>query len=170
MTRILFVHGHKETHETIRRSLYSVYPKWRVQFATDTIGALERLAAETFDAIVVDMDIPDVDGSALLNAVAQSRPTVLRVAVSGRYDRMAAYTMSTCSHMVLSKPFLALQFADMLEPALVVHRFELRRANAWLEDMPDDTECAIAEALPNEVRRHLYRRRMKRHGALREAS
>jgi len=170
MTRILFVNGHRETHETIRRSLYAVYPKWRVQFATETIGALEHLAAETFDAIVVDMDIPDVDGSALLTAVAQTHPSVLRVAVSGRYDRLAAYTMSTCSHMVLSKPFLALQFADMLEPALVVHRFELQRANVWLEDMPDGFASASAETLPNEVRRHLYRRRMRRTETQRKAS
>jgi hypothetical protein len=54
--------------------------------------------------------------------------------------------------------------AEMIESALVVHRFELRRANIWLEDLYKGEGKPDVARLSAEVRRYVNRERLKRLG------
>jgi DNA-binding NtrC family response regulator len=114
--------------------------------------------------LVTDMDMPGMDGATLLSNVAAKSPSTMRVAMSGRYDYLTTYSMTNCSHMYLAKPFQVPELAEMIESALVVHRFELRRANIWLDDVYKNEGSPDVAKLSSDVRRRVNRERLKRLG------
>jgi DNA-binding NtrC family response regulator len=117
-----------------------------------------------FDVLVTDMDMPGMDGATLLSNVAAKSPSTMRVAMSGRYDYLTTYSMTNCSPMYLAKPFQVPELAEMIESALVVHRFELRRANIWLDDVYKNEGSPDVAKLSSDVRRRVNRERLKRLG------
>lgn len=164
MTKVLFVDDDTRLHDGIRRGLHSARPAWRLAFAESGEAALALLAENTFDAIVTDMEMPGMNGSELLALVAEFTPDLLRMAISGHYDSLTTYSMTSCSHMFLAKPFKVFDFAEMIESALVVHRFEMRRANIWLEDVQQTHSKVAAAELSRDMRQRINRERLKRLG------
>lgn len=82
---------------------------WPAQVATVSNGreALERLDADHFDALLLDIDMPIVDGFAVLKRLAQSHrplpvPVVVLTSRDSRRDREAALGLGASD--VLAKP------------------------------------------------------------------
>lgn len=74
--RVLLVEDHATTREGTRRLLSRGGAS--VTEAADGREALERLAGDQFDVVLLDMMLPDMDGREVLKAIRDSRPPALR--------------------------------------------------------------------------------------------
>lgn len=104
MKRILFVDDEPKILEGLQRMLRSQRNEWEIAFASGGETALAMLDAETFDVIVSDMRMPGVDGAALLEAVREKYPGMLRIILSGYTELEASYRAVPVAHQFLLKP------------------------------------------------------------------
>jgi two-component system response regulator HydG len=94
--------------------------------------ALERLAAETFDAVVTDLRMPDVDGLEILSAsrkLEPERPVIVMTAYSA--IDTAVESIRQGAHHYLTKPFKQDELAIFLGRAL--GELQLRREASALK-------------------------------------
>ena len=164
MTKVLVVDDDENLRDGLKRGLHGAAPGWDVTFARDGEAALSELTRQSYDVLVTDVDMPRMNGADLLSEVAKRAPNVMRVVISGRYDSLTTYSMTSCSHMFLAKPFRISRMIDMIDSALVVHRFELRRAKIWLDDIENNAGKVDVSQLAGDVRRRINRERLRRLG------
>jgi len=115
---LLIVDDDIRIHDALRRGLHRVRPNWICAYAENGDAALEKLETMTADVIVTDIDMPGMNGAALLALVAKSAPNMLRIAMSGRYNNLDTYAMTTCSHKFINKPFATNEFIQFVSIAL----------------------------------------------------
>ncbi len=82
--QILFVDDENNFLETIR-ALFTAWSKngWLIECATSADQALEILKNRTFDLIVVDVNLPVVDGEQFLGILNRRFPAVKKAALTG---------------------------------------------------------------------------------------
>jgi HD-like signal output (HDOD) protein len=78
--------------------------KWKMRFVGSGQEALEVLASEPVDVVVSDMRMPQMDGAALLKAVQERHPEVVRIVLSGHADLEASLRAVPVAHQFLTKP------------------------------------------------------------------
>lgn len=86
-------------------------------FVTSGEAALEALASNTFDLIVTDMRMPEMDGATLLQLVRDRYPKVIRLVLSGQSDLESALRTVPIAHQFLSKPCEPVRLRNILERA-----------------------------------------------------
>ena len=67
--RILFVDDEQGVLDGLRRLLRSRRKEWDMTFASGVAPALQALEADEYDTVVSDIDMPDLDGFDLLQAI-----------------------------------------------------------------------------------------------------
>ncbi|HEX5738934.1 MAG TPA: response regulator, partial [Hydrogenophaga sp.] len=95
----------------------------RITLAEDGQTALERLAAESFDGVVLDLGLPKVDGLTVLHGLRQrlpALPVLVLTARDGVEDRVAGLNAGADDY--LTKPFSLDELQARLQALL-------RRAN-----------------------------------------
>ncbi len=102
--RILFVDDEPNVLEGLRNRLHRQRKKWDMYFASSGAAALEILAAQPMDVIVTDMRMPGMDGAALLAAVKQAYPGMVRIVLSGHAELATALRAVPVAHQFLTKP------------------------------------------------------------------
>jgi HD-like signal output (HDOD) protein len=103
-TRILFVDDDANVLDGLRRTLRRQRDAWDMVFASSGAEALAQLAAAPFDVVVTDMQMSEMGGAILLEAIMASYPSVGRIVLSGRTDEGNAARVSNVAHQFLSKP------------------------------------------------------------------
>src|SRR5688572_86255 len=104
MNRILFVDDESRVLDGLARMLRGRRNVWNMSFAVGGAAALKRLDTETFDVVVSDLRMPDIDGLAVLTYARDKQPGAVRIALSGQTDlRMLTQTVSIV-HQLLAKP------------------------------------------------------------------
>jgi DNA-binding NtrC family response regulator len=99
--------------------------------ASDAAEAIERLKGFAYDALVVDLRLPDADGMAVLDAALTRYPDVLAVMVTGFggvAEAVAAMKRGAVDFLI--KPFQLAQLSRVLATGLEQRR--LRQENAEL--------------------------------------
>ena len=104
MKRILFVDDEPRLLDALRRMLRPQRHVWEMAFANSGAEALEILGRAPFDVVVSDMRMPAMDGAELLHQVQQRFPTVIRIVLSGYFEREAALRAVPVAHQFLAKP------------------------------------------------------------------
>ena len=104
MTKILFVDDEANVLAGLRRMLRSQRGNWNMQFANGGQAALDLLSDETFDVVVTDMRMPEVDGAELLNQVADQHPHTIRLVLSGQSEHEKILRAIGPAHQFMSKP------------------------------------------------------------------
>ncbi|HWU86423.1 MAG TPA: response regulator [Kofleriaceae bacterium] len=112
MKRILIVEDEPDLLEALA---FALEDRYEVRTAANGRGALELLAAESFDAMIVDLMMPVMSGAELIRALdAASRPPIV-VLSAGRDLR------ETCAELgithYLQKPY---RLSDLLEKIAAV--------------------------------------------------
>ncbi len=102
--QILFVDDEPNILKGLKRMLRSMRKEWDMLFAENGAQALEMLSQRTFDVIVSDMRMPQMDGVALLTTVKQRYPMIVRIILSGHSDQEMILKSVTSVHQYLSKP------------------------------------------------------------------
>lgn len=88
--------------------------------AEDGQRALEALADRTFDLLLSDIVMPEVDGIALALKAAQQWPDMRVLLMSGyAQERQRAHNLDVLAHAVLPKPFDLATLRKAVDAALV---------------------------------------------------
>jgi two-component system, OmpR family, response regulator MprA len=169
--RILVVDDEQAVRDAVRRALS--FEGYDVQIAAEGTEALDLLAAEQVDAVVLDILMPDVSGLDVcrrLRAAGDTTPVLLLTARGQVADRVAGLDAGADDY--LAKPFAlqellarlrallrrtskerdVLHFADL---SLDVDAREARRGDRLIDLTP--TEFRLVEVLLRHPRRVLTR-------------
>jgi HD-like signal output (HDOD) protein/ActR/RegA family two-component response regulator len=101
---VLFVDDEPLVLQGLQRSLRSERWSWRVGFAESGREALGILERESFDAVVTDLRMPEMDGAELLGTVMERHPHMVRIVLSGEMDPGMIMRAVPCAHQFLAKP------------------------------------------------------------------
>ncbi len=101
---ILFVDDEPKLLDGLKRMLFPYGDLWEMAFASSGAEALARLAASSFDVIIADMRMPGMSGAELLDEVAKLYPQMVRMILSGTWERDLRVQAAMIAHQYLSKP------------------------------------------------------------------
>jgi HD-like signal output (HDOD) protein/CheY-like chemotaxis protein len=104
MKNILFVDDETNILQGLARMLRGMRNEWDMTFLDDPRQAETLLGQTKFDAIVVDMRMPQMDGAELLAKARECSPGTARIVLSGYAEREAALRAVGLAHQFLSKP------------------------------------------------------------------
>ncbi len=141
MIRILVVDDEPLVVGALERMLRRLRPGSHVAAVTDGMTALNRLDAEAFDLVIADLDLPGLDGLAILEQVRDRHPQVVRFVLSGCEDPAVRLRTVPLAHRFLAKPC---ELRDLLE-ALE----QVEHVNGAVEDAEVAAAVAATDALPS---------------------
>lgn len=138
--RVLFVDDEASVREGLDRMIFAMAPDWEAGFASGGEQALEMLRQEPYDVVVTDMRMPGMDGAALLSAVQESYPDVVRIVLSGHSDRDMVLKTVRPAHQFLSKPCTPQQLREVVDSALGLRAIQMdgrvRKVISRIESLP----------------------------------
>ncbi|HEX8112839.1 MAG TPA: response regulator [Kofleriaceae bacterium] len=105
--RILFVDDDPDILEIIEGLLRDERERWDMVFAPGALRGLEELAAGTFHVVVTDLQMPDIDGAALLEIVQRSYPSTRRVMLTSETRKVELGRALRVAHQIVTKPCTA---------------------------------------------------------------
>lgn len=104
MKRVLFVDDEPQVLQGLRVSLYARRKEWDMQFAAGGAQAIELMRGSAFDALVTDLRMPGVNGTALVAWARTNSPDTIRIVLSGYADEEQSRQLVSMAHRYLSKP------------------------------------------------------------------
>ena len=102
--RILFVDDEAKVLQGLGRMLRTMRHEWEMTFLGDPRQAVDLIREKSFDAIVVDMRMPQMDGTEVLWRAREAKPDMARIVLSGHAEREAAVRSVGLAHQFLAKP------------------------------------------------------------------
>jgi len=131
--KALFVDDDPVVLGTLRRGLLEHGAKLDCQFAFTIVDAMAALEREPFDAVICDLATREMDGTALLQVVADRHPSTLRIILSARTDEEAALRAAPVAHEFLNKKVGVDVIIDTIERGL--HRRDSLVGGSGLADL-----------------------------------
>lgn len=117
--RFLVVDDEPALLRAVRRVLQAAAPDWKVVCARHGGEALECLSKDSFDAVLLDLHMPIMDGLTLLRHLVAQYPSVRRIVHSSHIDPMLQALLADLADDVLAKPAHSRLIIDALERSLV---------------------------------------------------
>lgn len=115
--KVLVAEDNPAVREFIVRSLASA--GFKVGAAIDGQQALDMLARASYDVLVSDIVMPNVDGIALAMKAARLYPNIKIVMISGyAQERLRAHNLEALVHKIIAKPFSLEDICDAVKNAL----------------------------------------------------
>ena len=102
--RILFVDDEINVLQGLKRGLRGMKKEWDMEFASGGKEALDALGSLPIDAVVTDMQMPEVDGLHVLIGALERRPEAIRCVLSGQTKFDVILRAAPATHLVLFKP------------------------------------------------------------------
>jgi putative nucleotidyltransferase with HDIG domain len=102
--RILFVDDEPMVLKGLQRTLRKLRDEWEMAFTSSSKEALDILDSGSFDVIVSDLRMPEMDGAQLLTEVKNRHPQVVRIILSGQVEQEMTFKSFQIAHQSLSKP------------------------------------------------------------------
>ncbi|MBN1818333.1 MAG: HDOD domain-containing protein [Sedimentisphaerales bacterium] len=126
--RLLFVDDDLNVLNGLRRMLYGMRGQWKMEFVHKAVDALKVMEATSYDVVISDLRMPDMDGIAFLQAVREKYPDTIRFMLSGYMDKALQTQAAQCVHQFISKPCDAEQLKVLVTRALALYN-RLRSGN-----------------------------------------
>jgi DNA-binding NtrC family response regulator len=102
--RILFVDDEVILSQSLSRSIRPMRDKWDCEFASSGKEALNILSEKSFDLVVSDMRMPEMDGAELLTKIKHTYPETMRFVLSGQAEEGVFLRSLGSMHQFLAKP------------------------------------------------------------------
>jgi len=102
--RVAFVDDEAAILGNLRRTMLAMLDEWEMAFFMTGADLLRRLTIETFDVVVADMRMPDMDGSALLDEISRLYPEMMRVILTEAAETASIFRTVGPAHIYLPKP------------------------------------------------------------------
>ena len=104
-TKILVAEDNPAVRAFIERALQSLGAV-EIKAVEDGQQALDQLGTNSFDILVTDIVMPNVDGIALALKATRDYPALRIVMISGyAQERMRAHNLDALVHRIIAKPF-----------------------------------------------------------------
>ncbi len=110
----------------LRRMLLGAEPGWEIDVASSGDAALSLLASRAYDVVVTDLQMPRLDGVALLARLKAEQSTLMRVIHSSHVESLAPGLADELAHAVLTKPVKPEELVSVLAWAVEQRRQQLR--------------------------------------------
>ena len=94
---------------------------FEVTAATDGVRGYELSQKNQYDVFIIDVRMPLVLGTELAQALKQERPAARIILISGFADAGLRRAAADLGVALLSKPFSAAQFLDLIDRTVVGH-------------------------------------------------
>lgn len=128
MARILIAEDEKPVREVVRRAL-ELHGHETVPVEDGSL-ALEALSKDTFDMLLTDIVMPNVDGIALALKASSDHPKMPILLMSGyAAERQRAHNLDALFHTVLAKPFTIDQLCDAVSATLAGEAYKPARSD-----------------------------------------
>ena len=104
MTKILIVDDEEKIREMIRK--YAAFEGFETEEAADGLEAVERCERTSYDLIVMDIMMPNLDGFSAVREIRKTRPgipVIMLSALGEEYDRIHGFDLGVDDYVV--KPF-----------------------------------------------------------------
>jgi two-component system, NtrC family, response regulator HydG len=124
--RLLLVDDDPIVLRAMRRLLLSTRPFWEIDIAESGDTALELLGRTTYDVVITDLQMPKVDGVALLQRLKAEQPTVMRVIHSSHAESLTREKLEELSHAVVTKPGRPDELVTVLQWAIDQRQRQIR--------------------------------------------
>ncbi len=102
--KVLFVDNDKNVLKSIKRQFHSISDEWDVSFTDSGKTALEMLKEKSFDVVISDLKISEMDGIDFLKFVRDTAPKTLRIALTGHSTSNITMDSVNIIHQYLQKP------------------------------------------------------------------
>ncbi len=102
--RILFVDNDKIVLDELKKQLLSMRSVWDMVFVGSGKEALELMENASYDVVVSDMHISEMDGVEFFDLVMMRYPGVVRIMHSEKPDNEQSKKAVRCTHQFLLKP------------------------------------------------------------------
>jgi DNA-binding NtrC family response regulator len=76
-----------------------------VSLHTDGAGAVDALSGDLYDAVLTDLEMPHVDGHAVVREAGECQPRACLVVATGRANEKVAELLKAGACFVTNKPF-----------------------------------------------------------------
>lgn len=101
--KILFVDDDLLLLGSYRKAFMADDLEWQIDYVDSAARALTKMAQVAYDAVIVDLVMPVMDGGKLLREIAAKYPLAVRIAVSEQ-EKRAALQQQARAHQHLTKP------------------------------------------------------------------
>jgi len=115
--RLLLVDDDPVVLRALRRLVLAAHPRWEIDTAERVDLALQLLEEKDHDVVVTDLQMPELDGVALLERLKTERPWVTRVIHSSHVESLAPHA-ADIAHVVIPKPCPSQALLGALEQAM----------------------------------------------------
>lgn len=153
--RVLFVDDEPRVLDGLRRMLRPMRDVWDMEFVGSGREALDAVRATGVTVLITDMQMPDMDGEALLEAVAQESPDTVRIVLTGHSDAEYLYRSANKAHQFLTKPCRSETLSRVIEQACALRNLladeALRRTVSRMQTVPSPPQ--VYRDLMHEVER-----------------
>jgi len=103
-TSILFVDDDSSLLASLRRLLHRFGDDWQMEFCSSAQEALRHLQENRVDVVVSDIRMPKMDGTELMQLIAQNHPAVIRFILSGQAEKETILKLVDDVHQYFAKP------------------------------------------------------------------
>jgi CheY-like chemotaxis protein len=129
MAKILIAENELALREFIARGLEK--RGHSVVAMDDGATAAEALKDQTFDLLLTDIDMPIMDGIALVQLAAPKHPAMKIVVMSGHEHQLErAQDMTTMVARVIPKPFTIAEICDVVDDTIIGSPPQKKRAGS----------------------------------------
>jgi len=102
--RILFVDDDPQALNALKVLVSPMAREWVLSFALGGTEALGLIRKSVFDAVVTDLEMPEIDGRQVLEQVLAIHPATIRVVFSGAKDKALLARSIGLVHQALPRP------------------------------------------------------------------
>jgi signal transduction histidine kinase len=160
-TQILIVDDDPALLEALPEALRLRMDAVEIETSDSALAALEKISATHYDAFVVDIKMPGMDGLELLSEIKQRRPETPTLLITGHGDHdLAVQALRVGAYDYVTKPIDRDYFVSSLNRAIECHRLahevatkrdELARHAEELESCVQERTLELREALHREA-------------------
>lgn len=136
--RVLLVDDEEKVIRGIQRNLQS--PELEVEVALSGKEGLAMMETTSFDVVVSDLRMPEMDGNQFLNQVCRLYPRTIRMILSGYAEKKMLIDSIGVTHQLLAKPCeteaLEMLIRRALELRLYLQSEDLQKLITQIETLP----------------------------------
>ena len=140
MRRVLFVDDDPKAIRGLKGLLLPMRQKWEMEFVESGAEALKYMDKSSFDAVVSDMHMPEMNGVELLGIVRERYPSTVRIIISGHSDKELGLRSVEIAHQFLMKPCNAETIRYTIERACklrdLLKNERLKKIVTEIKDLP----------------------------------
>jgi len=143
-SRILFINSQQDNSEFMENITCKLQDEWEFKIIGSGAEALKALKEVSYDVVVSEMSLQDMEGCQLLQRVSEVKPGTIRFILSANIDKEAIILTTGCVHQYISTPCDPEDFKKLLSNSIGLRKIlsnpELHARIANIKSLPSPPE------------------------------